>query len=204
VIAEHDSKDRTVEKARELARKYKKVLLESSSGVSKSAAIRDAWLKNRADIMIYTDIDLSAELYHMKDMVNGILEGNDIVIASRNIDKRGTERKLKREVLTMIYNFLIRIFFNVRFTDFQCGLKAINRKVLCEIIPKMRFMEEGFMDTELLIIAAKKNYKIKEIAVRWKDTRATKFSITKVAINFFGNLFRLKRAMWQNAYGKLP
>lgn len=200
IIAEHDSKDRTVKRGKKLVKKYKNVFLISSSNVSKSDAIRDAWLKNKAEIMMYSDIDLSAELYHLKEMVKYLDEGYDIVIGSRNLGKKGLNRDIKREVLSAVYNIMIHLLFGVKLTDFQCGFKAMNGEVVEKLIPKMQFMEEGFMDTELLIIAAKKGYKIKEIAVRWKDVRSTRFNIARVTINFFQNLFRLKIAMLRGDY----
>ena len=201
IIAEHDSKDKTVEKAKELIKKLKNVTLISSLNVSKSDAIRNAWLKNKSDIMMYTDIDLSAELYHLKEMIKYLDEGYDIVIGSRNLDKTGIKRDIKREILSGVYNLMIHFLFHVKLTDFQCGFKAMNLKVIDRLVPKMQFMEEGFMDTELLIIAAKKGYKIKEIAVKWKeDIRSTRFNIAKVTIKFFGNLFKMKGAVMRGDY----
>lgn len=200
IIAEHDSHDKTVEKAEKAIKKCRNVFLVSLSNVSKSEAVKNAWLKNKADIMIYTDIDLSAELYHLKEMVKYLDEGCDIVIGSRNLNRKNIGRNIKREILSAIYNLMIYALFGVRLTDFQCGFKAMSRKVVERMIPKMQFLEEGFMDTELLIIAAKKGYNIKEIAVKWKDTRSTRFSIARVTIKFFQNLFRLKIAMIKGDY----
>ena len=151
--------------------------------------------------MMYTDIDLSAELYHLKEMIKYLDEGYDIVIGSRNLDRTGIARDIRREILSGVYNLMIHLLFHVKLTDFQCGFKAMNLKVIDGLVPKMQFMEEGFMDTELLIIAAKKGYKIKEIAVKWKeDIRSTRFNIAKVTIKFFGNLFKMKRAVMRGDY----
>ena len=102
-----------------------------------------------------------------------------------------TRRTLKRLILSKGYTFLIRIFFHTRITDFQCGFKAVNKKIVKEIIPKI--IDKGwFFDSELILIAEKNKYKIKQLPVKWNENKGSKVDIIKTIYYDLYGLIRLR------------
>ncbi len=202
LIAENGSKDNSVKVLKKLSKKYpKKIFSFKSLPVrSKSDAIKISWLSEKADIYIHMDADLSTDLKHIPELIKGIQQDYDLVIGSRALKNSEVERSLKRDIISKIYNILTRILFSLNVKDLQCGFKAINKKTLKEIVTQTKYLGEGFMDTEMLIIAAQKNFKIKEIPVKWKDDRESKFNFIQVGFKFIKNLFCVKRDIITKKY----
>ena len=94
----------------------------------------------------------------------------------------------------------MQIIFPLGVHDFQCGFKAINKKIRDRIIPQIKYADEGFMDTEMLAVAHSQGYKIKEIPVKWEDSRPSKFKIGKVIYLVLLNSFKIKRDLILGKY----
>lgn len=194
LVAENGSKDRTVEILRELSAEQPSAQFsfQSFPARSKSGAIKQAWLAGDADVYIHMDADLSTDIAHLPELVAGIGEGFDLVIGSRCLEQSEVARSGKRSFVSRCYNSLTRMLFSLNVTDTQCGFKAVNRRTRDEIVRRTRHVSEGFMDTEMLIRASVRGYRIKEIPVRWRDERKSKFNIWLVAVRFIANLLRVK------------
>ena len=202
LVAENGSTDDTVEKLKKLSNKYpKKILSYQCLHVkSKGDAIKMAWLSRKADVYIHMDADLSTDLKHIPELVGGIEDGNDVVVGSRYLKDSEVERSLKRSVISFFYNTFMRTMFSLNVKDLQCGFKAINKKTLDEIVRQSRYLSDGFLDTEMLILASKKKFRIKEIPIKWKDDRKSKFNLLSVSLKFFANALRVKRDLMLGRY----
>jgi len=202
IVAENNSGDNTLKVLKDLAKNYpKKVYSYFSFNIrSKSDAIKNAWLSCDADIYMHMDADLSTDLTHIPELVKWIEEGYDIAVGSRVIGGAQVERSLKRDILSYGYNVMTKLLFGLNVKDLQCGFKAINKRTLNEIIKQTKYMSEGFMDTEMLILATKKGFKIKEIPVKWKDDRESKFNLYKVAVGFIKNIINVKLDLIRGRY----
>lgn len=171
LIADNGSIDETPKIAKELSKNYPKILFFHIPERGRGYALKKAWKDYEADIYTYMDIDLATDLNYFPLLIKAISEENfDLAIGSRLKKESKVERSLKREILSRIYNFLLKIFFQPSFKDAQCGFKAISKKVAQKILPKIK-NNNWFFDTELLILAEKVGFKIKEIPVEWIETR---------------------------------
>jgi hypothetical protein len=140
------------------------------------------------------DVDLSTDLKALPTLVAAIAdEGYEVAIGSRL--KKGSEvvdRTLKREITSRGYNILIHMFFPLtKFKDAQCGFKAISRRTADSLIP---LIEDNawFFDTELLLLADKAGYGIKEVPVHWEDDPDTRVKIISTAWKDLKGLLRLR------------
>jgi len=178
MIAENGSNDKTVSILEKLSKKYPKKLFsfKSISVRSKSDAIKQAWFSKEADVYIHMDADLSTDISYLPELIEGIKEGKDIVIGSRTLKDSIVKRSFKRNFISFIYNIITRTLFSLDVKDLQCGFKAVNKRTLSEIVEQTKYISEGFMDTEILILVANKNFKIKEIPIKWEDDRKSKFN----------------------------
>jgi len=191
VIADNASTDKTWEIAQSLAQKYSDVMPIHIDEKGRGRALRKVWLESKADIVSYMDVDLSTSLEAFPKLVQSIIDGADIAIGSRL--KRGarTTRGLKREFTSRCYNFLIKVMFFTTLSDAQCGFKAVSRDCAQKIVPLIQ-NNEWFFDTELLLLAIKNGYKIKEIPVTWIDDPGTTVHIRKTAMEDLKGLARIR------------
>lgn len=200
IIGENGSKDKTYEIAKNLAKKYKEVKAIHFDIGSKDNTIKSLWMKSKADIRIFTDADNSADPSHIPELVNAILNGNDIAIGSRSVNGSESSRTLYRRIISKIYNIiLLPLILPTGVKDAQCGFKAINKEIAGKVVPKLS-VHNGFLDTELLAIAYKKGYKIKEVPVKWQETRTSVLSVNKNIFNFLKNIFKTRMKIIKGYY----
>ncbi len=191
IIANSGSKDKTLKKVKKLEKNNKYIKVINLKKRGKGRAIKKAWLKSKADILSFMDIDLSTNLKNFIDLIEHIKKGCDVVIGSRFLSQSVTKRSIKRELISKSYNTIVRLFFNTKIKDLQCGFKAINKKIKKKILPKIK-NDKWFFDTELLITCERKGYKIKEIPVNWIEDKKSKLKLKNIFQDFLWPLIKLK------------
>jgi glycosyltransferase involved in cell wall biosynthesis len=154
-------------------------------------ALKTAWNKSDAKIVAYMDVDLSTHIKHIPELINS-LKNHDfsISIGSRLLSKSKIKRSLKREIISRIYNLIVKIIHQVKFSDAQCGFKAVKREVFQKLSPLIK-NNEWFFDSEMLIISEKLGYKIYEIPVEWNEDMGSTVKIVPTAIEDLKGLWRL-------------
>jgi len=201
VIADNASQDRTLEVARELAAEYPDVRVLHLDRKGRGRALRAAWLGSEADVVCYMDVDLSTNLRALEPLIRAVAEeGYDLAIGSRLMPASRTTRSLKREVISRAYNLLIKLMFFNRFSDAQCGFKALSRRAVRALVPLVRD-ESWFFDSELLLLAEHFGYKIKEIPVEWVEDLDSRVNIVRTA---WDDVLGLLRVRWTlSPFGRL-
>lgn len=192
VVANNASTDNTLEVAQRLAGQYPdEVAVVHLDQKGRGRALRRAWLSSDADILTYMDVDLSTDLEAYPLLVQHIINGYDIVIGSRLMPGSRTNRSFKREVISRAYNLVIKLTHFTQVVDAQCGFKAISRQAAQALVPLVQ-NQEWFFDTELLLIAEKRGYRIKQIPVRWIEDPDTRVDVIKTAMEDIRGLVRLR------------
>lgn len=193
VIANNASTDRTRGVADDLCRGHGSVRAIHLEQKGRGRAVRKAWNESNADILSYMDVDLSADLHAFPPIIDAIVNGGfDLATGSRLLDPSSTTRGLKREVLSRGYNLLVKVLFRTRFSDAQCGFKAITRQAATALLP---LVEDNawFFDSELLILAEKLDYRIFDLPVHWVDDPDTRVKIWSTAIADIKGLIRVRK-----------
>lgn len=190
-IADNASSDGSLVKAKKLASTLSGVGFVHLPLKGRGRAVKAVWGKSSCDFLFYTDVDLSTDLKSLKPLLNALEHGNDIAIGSRLLPKSTVvKRPLKREILSRVYNILIRLLFGVSFSDAQCGFKAVTKRVVRELIPYIAD-DEWFFDSELLIVGDKSGYKIYEEPVYWVDNPGSTVRVLGTVTGDLKGLFRL-------------
>ena len=193
VIADNGSTDSTPAICQELSRENQRVDFLRLEERGRGRALKRAWAESDAAIVAYMDVDLSTELDALPLLVRAIAhEGYDIAIGSRLArDARVVGRPLKREIISRAYSLMVRAMFRTGFLDPQCGFKALNRRTAHSVVGLVR--DGGwFFDTEMLIIAEKNGYLIKEVPVHWTDDPDSRVDIVRTAYGDMKGLLRLR------------
>ncbi len=191
IIADNASTDGTKSVSEMLCERYSGVNYLYIPQKGRGLALRSAWLDSTADIVSYMDVDLSTDLAHFPQLVNSLEEGYHVAIGSRLSKGSRVTRGLKREVVSRSYNLLIKSLFFTPFRDAQCGFKALTRTTARAIVPHIK-NNNWFFDTELLIIAAKRGYRINQVPVKWDDDPGTTVNIARTAREDLKGLLRLR------------
>jgi len=117
------------------------------------------------EIVCFMDADLSADINHIDEFYEQIINGYDLIIGRRNSH---IKRSAKRRISSYMFNLLVRLFFNTKINDHQCGFKVMRRSSIIGLLPLKNL--DFIFDAELIIRAKQYGLKIKEIPVRWKET----------------------------------
>lgn len=197
VIVDNGSTDGTDRVARELTEAHDDVRFLQLPMRGRGRALRQAWSQSDADIMCYTDVDLSTELAALPRLVHSIhRDGFDLATGSRLLPASRTTRSPKREIISRCYNLFVKGVLWTSFSDAQCGFKAISRAAMAELVPEVKD-QSWFFDTELLVLAEKRGYRIADIPVEWIEDDDSRVKIVKTAWDDIKGVMRLRAKLWR-------
>lgn len=201
LIVDNGSTDGTDRVGLDLERQHRDVQYLQLAQRGRGRALRHAWSHSTADVVCYTDVDLSTELRALPILVNAILnDGYDLGTGSRLMKESRTTRSYKREVISRTYNLLIKTVLWTSFSDAQCGFKAVSRRVVDAIVPQVKD-ESWFFDTELLVLAEKRGYRIKDLPVKWIEDDDSRVHIASTAWEDIKGILRLRWGLFLEAIG---
>ena len=191
VIANNASTDATWRVAAQLAGELDRVEAVDLREKGRGRALRHVWSASDADVLCYMDADLSTDLRALGPLVAPLLAGEgDVAIGTRLAPGATVVRGLRREVLSRSYNRLLRMTLAARFTDAQCGFKAIRADAARHLLPEVR--DDGwFFDTELLMLAQRAGLRIHEVPVDWTDDPDSRVDVLRTALEDLRGIGRL-------------
>ena len=194
-IADNGSQDKTLEIAKNLAEKHRSVRVVSLVERGRGRALKQVWQNSPADILTYMDVDLSTSLDDFLPMIQPLVAGEaGVAIGSRLMKDSNTSRGVKREFISRCYNNIIKWTSGTKFSDAQCGFKAIRRDVAAKFLPKIRD-NEWFFDTELLIKTERASVPIHEQPVTWIEDTDSRVKIVKTAVDDLKGLYRVNKEL---------
>lgn len=194
-IADNGSHDKTLEIANNLAEKHQSVRVVSLAERGRGRALKQAWQNSPADILAYMYADLSTSLDDFLPMIQPLVAGEaGVAIGSRLMKDSRTSRGVKREFISRCYNKIIKWTSRTKFSDAQCGFKAIRRDVAAKFLPKIKD-NEWFFDTELLIKTERACVPIHEQPVTWIEDTDSRVKIVKTAVDDLKGLYRVNKEL---------
>ena len=200
-IADNASTDATPAVAKALADELPEVTAVRLDQKGRGRALHTTWLASDAAVLAYMDVDLSTDLAALPPLVAPLISGHsDVAIGSRLARGARVVRGPKRELISRGYNLILRGALAVRFTDAQCGFKAIRADVAHALLPHVT--DTGwFFDTELLVLAQRSGLRIHEVPVDWVDDPDSRVDIVATALADLRGIVRLGRGL---VTGALP
>ena len=191
IIAEDGSTDNTYEIGLKLSKEYRNLRINHyNEKLGRGLALKKAFSLANGKYVWYMDIDLATDIKHLKELLNYVKE-YDIVTGSRYLKNSVINRSIKRRGFSWVYNLLARLLFNSKIFDHQCGFKAFKRETIIEL-NKISENNHWFWDTEILILAQKFGYKVKEFPITWNESRRSKVKAPADSFEMFFNLMKLR------------
>jgi glycosyltransferase involved in cell wall biosynthesis len=147
----------------------------------KGYSVRNGLLQAAGDIVMFTDADLSAPMEEAERLIAAINDGADVAIGSRWLDqtaKQTIHQPLYRQFFGRCFNWMTRTVMGLPFRDTQCGFKAFRREA-AQVIFRLQTIERWGFDPEILFIARKLKYDIREVPVTWGHDERSRISYLK-------------------------
>ena len=192
-IADNGSTDGTWKAALALAARFPEIRAVRLEEKGRGRALKAVWSTSDAKVLAYMDVDLSTDLSALLPLVAPLLSGHsDLAIGTRLNYRARVVRGPKRELISRCYNALLHLVLRTRFSDAQCGFKAIRADRARELLPLVR---DGawFFDTELLVVAERAGLRIHEVPVDWVDDPDTRVEVVATALADLRGVLRLMR-----------
>jgi putative flippase GtrA len=191
IIADNGSTDGTWAVAESLAAELDLVRAAHLAESGRGRALRSIWSGSDAEVLAYMDIDLSTDLNALLPLVAPLLSGHsDVAIGTRLARGARVVRGPRREFISRGYNLLLHATLGARFSDAQCGFKAISRARAQVLLPLTRDTS-WFFDTELLILAQQAGLRIHEVPVDWTDDTDSRVNVAATMLADLRGIARL-------------
>jgi dolichyl-phosphate beta-glucosyltransferase len=159
----------------------------------KGAAVKRGMLKGCGRFLLFSDADLSTPIEDVEKLL-ACLEGDcDIAFGSRSLPGSQVEvhQPLYREWMGKTFNKFVRLLTVQGFVDTQCGFKLFRRDAARDLFARQRL--DGFsFDVEILYLARKGGYRIREVPVRWINSPDTRVHALHHSVQMFRDLFRIR------------
>jgi len=196
-IGDNASTDNTLAIARELEQQHDQVRVYHIPIKGRGIMVKKAWSDSKADIVTYMDIDISTDLAAFGPLVRAIhRDGYHFSLGSRQLKGAKVTRSVKREFISRGYIVLLKLLLAFPFSDAQCGFKAADRQAFLRLCPQIQD-NEWFFDTELLYLAHKQGYKVKEVPVTWVEDRDSRVRIMRTALQDIAGCLRMFKYRWR-------
>jgi putative flippase GtrA len=190
-IADNGSTDSTWARALELARELSLVRAVRIERPGRGGALRSVWAGSDAEVCAYMDVDLSTDLNALLPLVAPLLSGHsEVAIGTRLARAARVIRGSKREIISRCYNLLLHVSLGTRFSDAQCGFKAIRADAARALLP-LTTDTGWFFDTELLVLAERAGLRIHEVPVDWIDDPDSRVKVVATALGDLRGIVRL-------------
>lgn len=191
LIADNASTDGTWKIATRLCTELGGVHAMRLEKKGRGRALRAAWSTSDADVVCYMDVDLSTDLRALLPLTAGIVSGHsDVAIGTRLAPGAKVARSRKRELISRTYNGLLHLVLRARFSDAQCGFKAIRTETASGLLPEIKD-DCWFFDTELLITAQRGGLRIHEVAVDWVEDADSRVDLIATVLEDLRGMARL-------------
>ena len=211
IVVDDGSSDKTVESCRHIADNDPSVRIIENEHYGKGYTVRTGMLAAKGEIVLFTDADLSVPISDIDLLLPCFEEGYDVVFGSR--EGGGAEQRVEepfyRHLMGRVFNTLVQLLAVRGVEDTQCGFKAMRYEVAQHIFPRL-LIHDGSkgpidhpmvtaFDVELLFLAQKAGYKLKEVPVKWYYGTESKVNPLSDAWRNFKDVIRVR---WNDLRGR--
>jgi dolichyl-phosphate beta-glucosyltransferase len=193
VVVDDGSRDRTAEVVGELAGEDARLrLVTNEKNLGKGGAVRRGVMASCGDVVLFSDADLSTPIEEFEKLLPWV-ETHGLVIASRSLPDSNVivHQPLYRELMGRIYNLFVQALLVRGFVDTQCGFKLMTRPAALGIFERARIRSFSF-DVEMIVLAKRLGYAVKEVPVCWVNSRASKVNAVADSVQMLLDLLRIK------------
>jgi len=195
IVVDDGSSDRTSEVVASAWRSFpgEKKLLRNHANSGKGYSVRRGILEATGEYAFFSDADLSTPIVEIEKLLAGLREGFDVVLGSRDLPGSDVQihQNFMREMMGRIFNRIARCLTFKGIHDSQCGFKGFRRDAAHTLFSLQRM--EGFsFDAEILYLAQRLGFRVKEIPVIWRNSPKSRVSVWKDPVFMLLDLVRMR------------
>lgn len=210
ILVDDGSTDGTLELLEEYVRATSRFRVIHNPHQGKAATVITGSLAAKGDIVLFTDLDQATPIPEVEKLLPWFAKGFDVVIGSRSGRREGAP--LTRIAMARGFIFLRSLLLGLHgITDTQCGFKAFRQNVARNIFGKLklygdRHVVQGSMvtagfDIEVLYLAKKLGYKIREVPVEWHYVETRRVNPIKDSWQGLMDILRIRLNASKGMYG---
>ncbi len=204
LVVDDGSKDQTIRVVESFKRQGTKSqvlkVLKHKVNRGKGAAVRTGALAAAGHIVLYMDADNATPLREFESFRPELKRGTEVLMGSRAVDRKKVKvhQPIHREAMGRIFNLLVQMLATPGLWDTQCGFKVFSAGAAKMIFPLQTIERFGF-DVELLYIARKQGYRVKEMPIHWYDSPDSRVSMFRDSARMFMDLLVIR---WNDLRGR--
>jgi len=194
LVVDDGSKDDTAAIVQRWMRDHPRLhLIQNPGNRGKGYSVRNGLLQAAGDIVMFTDADLSAPMEEAERLISAINDGADVSIGSRWLDRtrQTIHQPLYRQFFGRCFNWITRTVMGLPFRDTQCGFKAFRREA-AQVIFRLQTIERWGFDPEILFIARKLKFDIREVPVTWGHDERSRISYLRDGMKMLEDMARIR------------
>ncbi len=194
LVVDDGSKDDTAAIVRRWMTSHPRLnLIQNHGNRGKGYSVRNGLLQAAGEIVLFTDADLSAPMEEAQRLLDAIAAGADVAIGSRWMDRtrQTIHQPLYRQFFGRCFNWVTRAVMGLPFKDTQCGFKAFRRSA-AQVIFRLQTIERWGFDPEILFIARKLRYVIREVPVTWGHDARSRMSYLRDGLKMLEDMARIR------------
>lgn len=210
VVVDDGSDDGSREFVKKFCERHREFRLIENNHTGKAGAVTSGVLASKGDYILFTDMDQATPIEEIEKLLPLAKSNFDVVIGSRIVERKGSP--LTRRIMSNGVIILRKLLVGMpQIYDTQCGFKLFSNKAAMDIFTKVKKIHNGYrsikgsavtagFDIELLYVAAKKGYKIKEVPVDWLYVETRRVNPVKDSIEGFLDLVRIRSNIGKGIY----
>jgi dolichyl-phosphate beta-glucosyltransferase len=167
-------------------------IISQPQNQGKGAAVRTGVLASIGDRILFSDADGSTPIAELDKLQTELEQGIDLAIGNRRDSAIVVRQPIYRVIIGEGFNLLARLALQSDIRDTQCGFKLLRGNIAREIFAEMKMNGFSF-DVELLYLALKKGYQIREVPVVWVDDKRSKVKVWRDPLLVFIDLLRIRQ-----------
>lgn len=205
IIAVNDgSRDNTGQELKKIQKQIGIKIIDNPENQGKGGAVREGILacSPENEIVMFLDSDLGIPIEELEKFIKEIKNGHDVVIASRFVPglKIVQPVQIHRKIMEKIFRLIrMGITNNWNVKDTQCGFKVFKREAAMNIFPRLTVKRWAF-DAEVVFVASKYKYKIKELPIHLQNPPSRSLRIFHDPANMVLDLLRIRLNDWKGKY----
>ena len=204
LVVDDGSTDGTATIARAYAERHPSIrLLRHENNRGKGYSVRRGFQEARGEVVLFTDVDLSAPIGEAEKLLDELHRGADIAIGSRAVGRAHTrvQRPATRALLSYLFRAVCFLILGLPYKDTQCGFKAFQRERTRSLFDRQRLDRYAF-DAELLFLASQERLRVVEVGINWEHARHSKIRLLTDGSHMLADLLRVRWWWLSGGYGK--
>ncbi len=194
IVVDDGSTDRTYEVSRNFFNMNQcGQVLKNDANYGKGYSVRKGMFKARGNLRLFSDADMSTPIDELEKLHGAIGDGYDLAIGSRSLPDSDVRvhQRLYRELMGKIFNCFVQKVAVRGIIDTQCGFKLFTKEAAHDIF-RRQYINGFSFDVEVLFIAFKLGYRVKEVPVTWINSPRSKVNPVTDSARMLLDLFSIR------------